>query len=422
MNKKYRLRVAVAAVAGVLSVSAFAGFYPVKIFDLQAAALLQRVLVDFSLFAAMLLAALLLFTFIFGRIYCSVLCPLGLYQEFLMAVFRRKVAVQKNKPYKYFLAAAVFGTLIGGTAYFIRLIDPYTLFGSAAGGAWLGLSVLGALAILVWFKGRLFCTNVCPVGVVLGRISEHAVNKVYIENDKCISCGLCALKCPAGCIDYKNKTVDNETCIKCFKCLGACRRNSIRYGRKTTAAPPFSPARRQLLIGTGAFALLVLAAKGGIMFGKAAAAKIKKAIVPAGAESAEKFAERCLNCNLCVQNCPMKILKKADADYRAIHIDYGNNFCDYNCNKCSQICPSGAIRRLTLAEKQKTQIALAAVDEQICVKCGLCVAKCPRGAIGKEDGGYPIVKASGCIGCGACRTVCPVRAITVIPVEKQKIL
>lgn len=424
MNKKYRyLRGVIAVIVGVLSVLAFAGmFYPVQIFDVQLTALLQRALVDFSLFTGILLAGLLIVTFLFGRIYCSTLCPLGLYQEFLMLLFRRKVSVQKNKPYKYFLAAITFGALVGGTAYLVRLIDPYTLFGSAVSGAWLGVSVLVALAVLVWFKGRLFCANICPVGVLLGLISKHAVNRIYIENDKCVSCGLCAAKCPTGSIDFRNKAVDNETCIKCFKCMGGCRRSGIHYGRKAEAPVPFNPSRRRLLIGGAVVAAFALAVKGGIELGKAVAAKIKKVIVPAGAGSAEEFANRCLNCNLCVQNCPMKILKKANGDYPAVHIDYEDSFCDYNCNKCSQICPSGAIKRLTLAEKQKTQIGLAVINKQTCVKCGLCVMKCPRKAITKEDGQIPLVDANECIGCGACANGCPVKAISIVPIEKQKIL
>ncbi len=424
MNKFYRyLRGGLAVVVGIMAVLAFAGlFYPIQVFDVQLTALLQRVLVDFSLFAAVLLVALLIISLLFGRIYCSMLCPLGLYQEFLMLLLRRRVPVQKNRPYKYFLAAVVFGALIGGTAFLVRLIDPYTLFGSAASGAWLGLGVLLALAVLVWFRGRLFCSNICPVGVVLGLISKHALKQIYIEKDKCVSCGLCAAKCPTGSIDFKNKTVDNETCIKCFKCLGGCRRGGIHYGSKPSEKIAFNPARRRLLVSGAVVAVLALAVKGGVELGKTIAAKVKKVILPAGAGNAEDFANRCLNCNLCVQNCPMKILKKADGDYPAVHVDYTDGFCDYDCNRCSAICPSGAIKRLTLAEKQKTQIGLAVINEEVCIKCGLCVMKCPRQAISREDGSFPLVDAGGCIGCGACKAACPVKAITIVPVEKQRIL
>ena len=424
MNKFYRyLRGGLAVVVGIMAVLAFAGlFYPIQVFDVQLTALLQRVLVDFSLFAAVLLAALLIISLLFGRIYCSMLCPLGLYQEFLMLLFRRRVPVQKNRPYKYFLAAVVFGALIGGTAFLVRLIDPYTLFGSAASGAWLGLGVLLALAVLVWFRGRLFCSDICPVGVILGLISKYALKRIYIEKNKCVSCGLCAAQCPTGSIDFKNKTVDNETCIKCFKCLGGCHSGGIRYGSKPSGKIAFNPARRRLLVSGAAVAVLALAVKGGIELGKTVAARVKKVILPAGAGNAENFANRCLNCNLCVQNCPMKILKKADGDYPAVHIDYTDSFCDYDCNRCSAVCPSGAIKRLDLAEKQKTQIGLAVVNEETCIKCGLCATKCPRQAISRENGSFPQVDVNGCIGCGACEVACPVKAITVVPVEKQKIL
>ena len=162
MNKTYRyLRAGIAVLVGTLSVLAFAGtFYRVKIFDIQFSALLQRFFIDFSVAATVLLALLLLLTFIFGRIYCSALCPFGLYQELLMLLFLRKNQSQKNYPYKYFLAALLFGTLIGGTAFLLRLIDPYTIFGSAASITCFGLSLAAAVAILVWFKGSFSCINV----------------------------------------------------------------------------------------------------------------------------------------------------------------------------------------------------------------------------------------------------------------------
>lgn len=424
MNKKYAyIRAAIAFTIGILSILAFCGlFYPLKIFDLQLTALIQHLLVDFSLTAGLLLLALFLISLISGRIYCSTLCPFGLFQEFLMLLFRRKNRPQKNYPYKYFIAAIVFGSLLGGSIFLARLIDPYTLSGSATSGGWLGLGITLAVAVLVWFKGRFFCSNICPIGVLFGLFSKHARNKIYIDSDKCIACGLCASRCPTGSIDVKNHLVDNETCIKCFKCLGTCHKNSIHYGKPPTPEVRFSPARRRLLLGGAVIAAFALAAKSGLELSKNIASKIKKVILPAGARNPADFANRCLNCNLCVQNCPMKILKKANEDYPAVHIDYSESFCDYNCNKCAEVCPSGAIKRLSLAEKQKTQIGLALIDESSCIKCGLCVMKCPRAAISKEDGAFPRVDTNICIGCGACQNACPVKAIKISAVDQQKTL
>ena len=423
MNKSYVLRIGIASIVAVLSILAFLGiFYQIKVFDIQLVALLQRVLIDFSLFAFIFLLGLFLLTFLFGRFYCSTLCPLGILQEFLMFVFRRKNSLKKNLPYKYFIAALVLGFLIGGTAFLVRLIDPYTLFGSAMSGALFGLVVLFLIAVLVWFKGRWFCSNLCPVGTLLGLISKFAVNKIYIDADKCVSCGACASKCPTGSIDYKQKTVDNETCVKCLKCLGKCSKSAISFGMHKNKNVPFSQSRRKFLIGGAAVGVLLLAAKGSVLLAKSAVEKFKKVIIPAGAKNLDDFANRCLNCNLCVQNCPMKIIKKADGDYPVVHIDYTDGFCDYDCHRCSEVCPSGAIERISLAEKRKTQIGVALVDESKCIKCSLCVMKCPRQIIKREDGGYPQISADECIGCGACQNACPVDAIAVVPVEKQKVL
>ena len=419
------VRILTAAVIGILAILAFAGiFYPVRIFDLQVSALAQRVIIDFSLAAALLFAGVLLLTLLFGRIYCSTLCPFGLLQEFLSFAFRRKNLPQyrKSRSYKYFIAVVVFGTLIGGTAYLIRLIDPYSLFGSGISGAYLGIGAIFIVAVLVWFKGRLFCAEICPVGAVLGLLSKFSYNKIYIKEENCIACGLCARNCPTASIDYKNHEVDDETCVKCLKCPAVCPKGAIVFGHKKGKEAEFSPARRRLLIGGAAFVVLAAAVKGGMEIGKSIAAKVRRVILPAGADNAEKFANKCLNCNLCVQNCPMKILKKADNEFGAVHIDYASGFCDYDCHKCSEVCPSGAIRRISLAEKQKTRIGLASINPDVCIQCGLCVAECPRGIISKEDGEVPLIDSSGCIGCGVCHSVCPVQAISIFAVQEQQVL
>lgn len=424
MRKYYRpIRLIIASIAAVFSVLAFtSAFYPVHFFDFQVIALTQRTLAAFSLTALILAVSLIVLTLLFGRVYCSTLCPFGLMQELLTLIFRRKTPFEKNRPYKYFLAAAAFGVLAGGSAVLIRLFDPYTLFGSGFSGAWLGLAAFAGIAVLVWFRGRFFCSNICPAGTLLGLLARHSLFKIHLEQDKCVSCGACAKKCPTGSIDFKNKTVDNETCIKCFNCLSGCSRSGVHYGRAKTYEPAFAPSRRRLLKGALVLAVFAGAAKAGEKLARTAFSKLKKAILPAGAGNPEEFANRCLNCNLCVQNCPMKIIKKADGDYPVVHIDYENGFCYYNCHKCSEVCPTGAIRKISLKEKQVTQIGIARINPDVCVKCGLCVHECPKQIISKNDGEVPVIRTDECIGCGACKNVCPVKAIAVEAVETQKTL
>lgn len=419
----FRIRLICAAAIAVFMIGGMTGtFYPVKVFDVQFSAVFQRNLTAFSWGAALALAGVLIVTAVFGRVYCSTVCPLGLFQELLTIVFRRKQKPQKNRALKYFVAAAAFGATIGGSALVLRRIEPYTMFVSAVSGAAVGLAFLAVLTVSVWCKGRWFCTNLCPVGAVLGLVAKRARNKIVIDADKCASCGLCATKCPAGCIDFKTRTVDNETCVKCFTCLNVCRRKALRYGKAAKENAPTDPERRKMLQFGAVAALFATMIGGGAALGRKAFAEVKNVLLPAGAKNAQRLANRCLNCNLCVQNCPMKILKKADENFPAVHLDLSKGFCAFDCHKCGDVCPSGAIERLPLPVKQKTQIGVARADEDACVRCGLCATKCPRQIIERADGEPPRISADECVGCGACQNACPVQAITIEPVFEQRIL
>lgn len=424
MKKLRILRITLAAIIGLLTILCFAGlFYPIHIMDIQLGALIQKNWLELTLASAALLIVLIILTFFMGRIYCSTLCPLGLLQELLMLVFRRPLSPKRSRCWKYLLAAVAFGTLFGGSALIFRQLDPYSIFGSVIGANILGIATLLIIVALVWLWGRVFCANICPIGALLGLISKHALFQVQIDKDKCVSCGACSRKCPTGSIFFKDKTVDNETCIKCFNCLNTCPRKALSYHtHKAKKEIKFSPQRRQLLIGGSALALFVLAAKSGIKFGEKALQSVKAAILPAGAKNLDHFANRCLNCNLCVQNCPHQVIKPADSEHPFVHLDYSENFCSYKCHKCSDICPSGALQKMTLELKRRTQIGIAQINPDQCVRCGLCIMKCPREALTREGHTVPQVLTDKCIGCGLCQNTCPVKAITIKGLSTQIVL
>jgi len=238
-------------------------------------------------------------------------------------------------------------------------------------------------------------------------------------DENCVRCGICANNCPSGCIDHKEKFVDKETCVKCLKCLSVCPKGAMKYGIQPIK---FNPKRRDFVWGLGALALIGAGYAAGINFTKNIAKKVKDIILPSGAENANRMANKCLNCNLCINNCPNGILTKADDKFPVVHIDYekGKHYCEYNCHKCSEVCPSGAIKKISLTEKQNTRIGMAAVTPH-CVGCENCVSACPTGAISIIEK-RAVVDGSKCIGCGKCAAVCKPQAIQIFGVNEQSIL
>ena len=178
----YKIRLTVAGIVLLLSILVVFGlFYPIKFMDIQFTPLLQRTVCDFSILAVCLSSGILLFTLLFGRFYCSIICPFGILQEFIALLRgKRKNTIHGNFGFKYLIAGLTFGTLVGGSALFIRYIEPYTIFGSIFSLTIFGIIVAILVLVLVFFKNRFFCTNICPVGAILGLIAK---NVVFAENE-----------------------------------------------------------------------------------------------------------------------------------------------------------------------------------------------------------------------------------------------
>ncbi len=420
------IRFFIATIFFLLGIFAFTNaFYPIHFFNYQFLPLFERIIIDFSFFALSSFVVLNLITLFFGRFYCSTLCPLGTYQEILCNVFHRKQGSRKNFALKYFLASIVFSLLITGEAYIAKYLDPYTIFGLAISNSLIGIIAFILISILTFFKGRFFCANICPVGTVLGLLSKISLNKIYINKDKCISCKACEKNCPTGSICLKDKSVDNETCIKCLKCIPSCKLNAITYGitsKENIKEISIDKEKRKFLVSAGLLGLSIIVLKKISYTSKKINNKIKNFILPAGGENKDRLLKTCLNCNLCVQRCPMKIIQKADNDFEAIHLDYKNGYCKFDCNRCSKRCPSGALHHISLKEKQNTQIALANIDTSHCIQCGICVKSCPKNAITKKEKEFPRIDEDICIGCGKCAFKCPTKTIKINPIQQQRVL
>jgi polyferredoxin len=241
---------------------------------------------------------LIALTLLFGRIYCSVICPLGVMQDIVSwYAGRRKRNRFSYSPAKNWLRYAVLAifiaTLVAGFGAIALLVAPYSAFGRIAQnlfapiwkwgnnllafiaervdsyafysteiviGSWATFAIAAVtliiLGILAWRNGRTYCNTICPVGTVLGALSRFSLLKPIIDTDKCINCGLCARKCKAACIDAKNHEIDYSRCVVCMDCLESCSKNAIKYTiRKSSSKPaPADTSRRNFLVGAGLLA------------------------------------------------------------------------------------------------------------------------------------------------------------------------
>ncbi|GHV82916.1 ferredoxin [Spirochaetia bacterium] len=386
---------------------------------------------------------ILALTLIFGRLYCSVLCPLGTVQELFWRIgkllrrgkapprsshssgssaapstgdstprnaprlFRRGYAVPPKARYAVPLLVAA-GVVFSFTPLMV-IFDPISIFGRGMGvlrtlisgsGAAVFTLILAVPLILILIaallRGRAFC-NWCPVGVTLGLFSSAAPLGVKVS-PHCISCGLCEKKCPAGCIDSKAKRIDSERCVLCFSCTSVCPTGNAVYGVRGRAAVS-GEARRVFLKGAGKASLVCGAAyllapilKLSPQPVDAALANLPKGetlpILPPGAKNLIHFTSRCIACHACVAACPANIITAKDDPHP--HLDYNGEAtaaCQFNCIECGRVCPTKAITRLTLDEKHRTRIALSTLYFERCVvntkheSCGACAEVCPTGAL-----------------------------------------
>ncbi len=235
---------------------------------------------------------LLLITLVFGRIYCSVLCPLGILQDIITHIGGWRKGAERRfswspakNAWRYgFLALFAAGAALSafaGIGAVVALLEPYSAFGRIMTNlfaplcAWgnnglaalaerlgsdrfaevevwirslptfcIALGTFAIIALLAWKNGRSYCNTVCPVGTLLGLISRHSLFGIRIDTGKCVSCGLCAKQCKASCINAAEHRVDASRCVACLNCLDNCRVGAISYGLRWGYHPSPKPNKR----------------------------------------------------------------------------------------------------------------------------------------------------------------------------------
>ncbi len=444
--------------------------------------------------------ALVLVTWLFGRVYCSVICPLGVMQDIVSWLSGRRKKKRNRFSFspaiswlRYTMLALLVIALIAGVGSFVALLDPYGAYGRIAQNLFAPLWGWGnnllayvaermdsyafyekevwikslptfivaavtfvAVVVLAWRNGRTYCNTICPVGTVLGFISRFSLFRPVIDTEKCNGCTLCSRRCKASCIDSKAHRIDYSRCVACMDCIESCRQGAISYRLRPmrSVAKPDSAkaepcpndsgkvdtARRMFLSGVGLLtATAAVRAQEKKVDGGLAVILDKKIpnratpIVPPGAQSLRNMAAHCTGCQLCVSVCPTGVLRPSTgwAVLMQPEASYEKGYCRPECVKCSEVCPTGAILKITPADKSAIQVGHAVWVKENCipltdgVKCGNCARHCPTGAIAMvlsdpanpNSPKIPVVNEEKCIGCGACENLCPSRPFSAIYVE-----
>ena len=403
-------------------------------------------------------------TLLFGRIYCSFICPLGFCQDVFIRAGRK---FTRGKKYRYssphnimfygILSVSVISIVASGTALVLWL-DPFSIFGRfmtyvssgmvfsinnilasvliernifilnsfgispSISGAVFALSVFTMVMTIALFKGRFYCNTICPAGALLSILSRVSLFKISFNASSCINCGKCESVCKSSCIDYKSKVIDFSRCVTCYNCIKECPNASVGYGLRYFRKNENRPAEEKNAgaNGTGSITrfsfisgLLVLPAalmarnKDSRLYYQDSTKQVKFArkrfSSPPGSSSVEIFNSRCTACSLCVSVCPTSVLQPAVMQYGLTGIM--QPFMDFSKGYCNY-------------------------------DCVLCGEVCPAGAIKKlpveekkiiQTGKSAFIKEN-CItytngtDCGACSEHCPTKAVHMVPFRDKLVI
>ena len=399
-----------------------------------------------------IVAVLVLLTLLFGRVYCSVICPLGIMQDIISWIhgktkkknrFRFSWSPARNWLRYTVLVLFIAGLILGAHSIAV-LIAPYSAYGRIAGNlfaplyqwgnnalAWIAeragsyafysvdvwiksisTFIIAAvtfviIGILSWKHGRTWCNTICPVGTVLGFFSRFSLFAPVIDTEKCRNCGLCGKQCKASCINMKEHQIDYSRCVACMDCIDTCKDGAISYARRKRRISVQESKNkeshdqgRRAFLTSAVLATTAVTAKSQEMKVDGGLTAIENAekperqtpLVPAGSLSLKNFSDHCTSCQLCVSVCPNQVLRPSTSLLTLMQpeMSFERGYCRPECTRCSDICPAGAIRPITREEKSSIQIGHAVVNLNNCVV--------------NTDG----------VSCGNCARHCPAGAIRMV--------
>ena len=406
----------------------------------------------------LIVVCILISLLLFGRIYCSTVCPMGVLQDIINRISKiifpkRKSKFRKNNPnLRGIILTVSYLLFFFGFILIFGLLDPYSAFGRIATHIFkpiylFGNNILAAIFtnfgnytfypvaveissifsftvaiftfLIIGFlaakNGRLYCNTVCPVGTLFGFLNKYSFFKIRINENKCSTCGLCEKNCKAQCIDSQAKNIDYSRCVNCFNCIGNCKKNGISYSLKKDFTvnkienKNLQDEQKRVFILTGLTTAITvptvlaqeklkpLLAENNIFNDGTVMEKTRQIpITPPGSISIQHFQKHCTSCHLCVSKCPSKVLKPAFLEYGFAGIMQPT--MEFEKGFCNYNCNTCSTVCPTNAINSIT------LDEKRLTQVGkvvfieeLCVVH--------TDG----------TSCGACSEHCPTQAVKMIP-------
>ena len=427
------------------------------------------------------LALLVVLTLVFGRIYCSIICPLGVMQDVVSRLHgirkKNRFTYSKEKRWLRYTVLAVFiVSALAGVNAVVSLLAPYSSYGRIAGSLMkpvyeAGNNVLAAIAesvnsyafysvdvwlkslptlivasvtlvviaVLAWRGGRTYCNTICPVGTILSFLARFSWFKVRIDGSKCVNCGLCTKNCKASAIDFKNHKIDYSRCVVCGDCIGKCHKGAISLSSRRADKRTSRQVNKQtsgqadkrtsqnadsanLLVNSSAGVLSTNESRRSFLLGVAVAATgaalaQEKKKVDGGLAAIEDKVAP-------KRLTPLTPPGSLSAQHFARHCTA--------CQLCVSTCPNGVLRPSTDLSTfmQPTMSYERGYCRPECTKCG---EVCPTGAIkpitraikSATQIGHAVWVKKNCVPltdgveCGNCARHCPTGAITMIPLNPK---
>ncbi len=190
-----------------------------------------------------ILLAVIALSWIFGKSFCSWICPIGTLSEYIAdfgdwvqkKLFKRILYIPKwldfpLRSLKYllfgFFAKAIFtmsaltlNTFLSSSYNIVSDLKMYYFFAEISR---FSLIVIGILFIFSIFIRGFWCRYLCPYGALVGILSLLSPNKITRKTESCIDCSKCTIVCPARIKVDKVKTVISDECTTCLSCIDVC--------------------------------------------------------------------------------------------------------------------------------------------------------------------------------------------------------